>query len=109
MDDKTHLGTTSPESFIERYCSKLSSLPPDLIKLALYISKIINRDNLIPENTPPAIAAGIIFFIINEFDLNISKKYINQISEISEVTINKCYKKMITFKNKLLPEVLLRK
>ena len=109
MDDKTNLGATSPESFIERYCSKLSSLPPELIKLALYISKIINRDNLIPENTPPAIAAGIIFFIINEFDLNISKKYINQISEISEVTINKCYKKMISFKSKLIPETLLKK
>ena len=107
--DKTNLGTTSPESFIERYCSKLPSVPPDLIKLALYISKIINRDNLIPENTPPAIAAGIIFFIISEFDLNISKRYINQISEISEVTINKCYKKMITFKNKLIPASLVSK
>jgi transcription initiation factor TFIIB len=108
-DEKTKLGTTSPESFIERYCSKLASVPPELIKLALYISKIINRDNLIPENTPPAIAAGIIFFIITEFNLNISKRYINQISEISEVTINKCYKKMITFKNKLIPESLLKK
>ena len=66
-DEKTKLGTTSPESFIERYCSKLASVPPELIKLALYISKVINRDNLIPENTPPAIAAGIIFFIITEF------------------------------------------
>ena len=64
MDDKTHLGTTSPESFIERYCSKLSSLPPDLIKLALYISKIINRDNLIPENTPPAINLQVLFSLL---------------------------------------------
>tara|TARA_Y100000992_G_scaffold302686_2_gene278376 strand:+ start:1357 stop:2397 length:1041 start_codon:yes stop_codon:yes gene_type:complete len=107
-EDKTDLGTTSSECFIERYCSKIN-IPSDLIKLALFISKIITNENLIPENTPPAIAAGIIFFIINEFNLDVSKKIVNQISEISEVTINKCYKKIILFKQKLIPEALINK
>ena len=107
-EDKTDLGTTNAECFIERYCSKIV-IPQELIKLALFVSKIINRDNLIPENTPPAIAAGIIYFIINEFNLDVSKKSINQISEISEVTINKCYKKMLSFKEKLIPIALLKK
>lgn len=107
-DDKTDLGMTSSDSFIERYCSKIN-IPSELIQLCIFISKIINRDNLIPENTPPAIAAGIIYFIINEFNLDVSKKIINQISEISEVTINKCYKKMITIKEKLIPKQLLTK
>ena len=35
------------------------------------------KDKIIPENTPPAIAAGIIYFIINEFNLDISKSTIN--------------------------------
>lgn len=107
-DDKTDLGMTNADCFIERYCSKIS-IPSDLIKLALFISKLINRDNLIPENTPPAIAAGIIYFIINEFRLDVSKKSVNQISEISEVTINKCYKKMLNIKEKLIPQNMLKK
>lgn len=107
-DEKTDLGTTNSESFIERYCSKIM-IPQELIKLAIFVSKIISRDNLIPENTPPAIAAGIIYFIVNEFDLDVSKKSIEKISEISEVTINKCYKKMLLFKGKLIPNALLKK
>ena len=47
---------------------------------------------MIPENTPHSIAAGIIYFITQTFNLSISKKDIHLISEISEVTINKCYK-----------------
>jgi transcription initiation factor TFIIB len=106
--DKTDLGNTSSESFIERYCSRIN-MPSDLINLAIFISKIVTKDNLIPENTPPAVAAGIIFFIINEFNLDISKKLLNQISEISEVTINKCYKKIEILKVKLIPKCFINK
>jgi transcription initiation factor TFIIB len=108
QSEKSDFGTTNSESFIERYCSKIS-FPQDLIKLALFVSKIINKKNLIPENTPPAIAAGIIYFLINEFNLDISKSTINQISEISEVTINKCYKKVDTFKEQLIPKTIFEK
>jgi transcription initiation factor TFIIB len=103
QSDKTDFGTTNSESFIERYCSKMN-IPSDLVKLALFVSKLINSRNMIPENTPPAIAAGIIYFIIIEFRLDISKSMINQVSEISEVTINKCYKKIDSHKDQLIPQ-----
>ena len=48
-----------------------------------------------PENTPHSVAAGIIYFITQSCNLNISKHDVNLISEISEVTINKCYKKLV--------------
>ena len=108
QSEKSDFGTTNSESFIERYCSKIN-FPQDLIKLAIFVSKMINKQNLIPENTPPAIAAGIIYFIINEFSLDISKSTINQISEISEVTINKCYKKIDSFKEQLIPRTIIEK
>lgn len=108
QNEKSDLGTTNSESFIERYCSKIN-IPKDFIKLSLFISKIIHNNNMIPENTPPAIAAGIIYFIVTEFKLNISKHTINQISEISEVTINKCFKKIETMKDKLIPKKILEK
>ncbi len=108
QNEKSDFGTTNSEAFIERYCSKIN-IPKDLIKLSIFISKLINSQNLIPENTPPAIAAGIIYFIVIEFKLDISKSTINQISEISEVTINKCYKKIDNLKTQLIPKKILEK
>ena len=63
----------------------------------------------IPENTPHSIAAGIIYFICQICNLNVTKKDVNKISEISEVTINKCYKKLLPHKDNLLPQVIIDK
>ena len=38
-----------------------------------------------------------------------SKKDIKNVSEISEVTINKCFKKLEKMTNELLPAVILKK
>jgi transcription initiation factor TFIIIB Brf1 subunit/transcription initiation factor TFIIB len=64
---------------------------------------------LIPENTPHSIAAGIVYFVSSECKLNITKKAVFTISEISEVTINKCFKKLETMKDKLIPPKLVEK
>jgi len=101
--DKTNLYQTTPSSFIDRYCSKLG-INQELTKLCKFISLIIEKHSLIPENTPHSIAAGIIYFITQECKINVSKKAINHISEISEVTINKCYKKLEDHKDKLIPQ-----
>jgi len=42
-------------------------------------------------------------------NLNISKKNVNNVSEISEVTINKCYKKLDKIKEDLIPRTILKK
>ena len=44
-----------------------------------------------------------------EFRLDISKSMINQVSEISEVTINKCYKKIDYHKDQLIPQKIRNK
>ena len=49
-----------------------------------------------PENTPHSIAAGVVYFIAHICKLNVSKRDVKAISEISEVTINKCFKKSKT-------------
>jgi transcription initiation factor TFIIIB Brf1 subunit/transcription initiation factor TFIIB len=69
----------------------------------------IYKENMIPENTPHAIAAGIVYFISQVFNLSISKMDINKITNISEVTINKCYKKLDSKKDALIPSVFLKK
>ena len=107
-NEKTNLGKTNPVSFIERYCSRLN-INQELTKCCIFVALRIHKNNYIPENTPHSIAAGIIYFVSQICNLNISKKDVNKISEISEVTINKCFKKLETMKEQLVPKALLEK
>jgi transcription initiation factor TFIIB len=106
--DKTHLGKTKPEDFIQRFCSKLN-INNELTKLCQFISMKIEKSNIMPENTPHSIAAGVVYFISQICKLNISKKDVKNVSEISEVTINKCFKKLEKIQDDLLPAIILKK
>jgi transcription initiation factor TFIIIB Brf1 subunit/transcription initiation factor TFIIB len=64
---------------------------------------------MIPENTPHSIAAGIVYFVGQLCKLNLSKRDVNKVSEISEVTINKCYKKLENIQDKLVPKAIIDK
>ena len=107
-NDKTTLCNTTPLSFIDRYCSRLN-INNELTSLCKFIAMRIQQNNLIPENTPHSIAAGIVYFVSQTFNLNVSKKQVNVISEISEVTINKCFKKLNSIKQELIPQKLIEK
>ena len=106
--DKTLFCKIKPEDFIERFSSKLN-INTELTKVCKFISTKIEQLDLMPENTPHSIAAGIIYFISQNCNLSISKKDVKNISEISEVTINKCFKKLETIKDKLIPAVIIQK
>jgi transcription initiation factor TFIIB len=106
--EKTNFEKTKPNAFIERYCSPLN-MNLELTKLCIFVAMCIEQNNLIPENTPHAIAAGIIYFVSQVCNLNITKKDVNRISQISEVTINKCFKKLETIKTQLIPPSIVQK
>ena len=75
----------------------------------MFVAHKIEQKNKIRENTPNSVAAGIVYFIGQECNLNISKKNVSLCSEISEVTINKCYKKLIKMKGELIPPSILKR
>jgi len=106
--EKTSFCKTKPEAFIERYCSKLN-INNELTKLSQFIAMKIEKMNLMPENTPHSIAAGVVYFIAQICNLNVSKRDVKVVSEISEVTINKCFKKIEKMKEELVPAVILNK
>jgi transcription initiation factor TFIIB len=106
--EKTNFCKTKPEAFIERFCSKLN-INNELTKLCKFISMKIEKSNSMPENTPHSIAAGIVYFISQLCRLNVSKREVRMVSEISEVTINKCFKKIEKIQEDLIPEVILKK
>lgn len=107
-EDKTVMCQTKPLAFIERYCSKLR-MNSELTKLCQFIAIRIDKNNLVPENTPHSIATGIIYFVAQMCKLNISKRDVRNISDISEVTINKCCKKLMNIKDQLIPPCILEK
>ena len=107
-NNKTVLCNTKPIAFIQRYCSKLN-INTELTKLGEFIAMMIDKYHLIPENTPHSVAAGIVYFIAQMCKLNINKHEIRAVSEISEVTINKCFKKLEAIQDKLIPSAIREK
>ena len=107
-NEKTQLCQTKPDAFIERYCSRLN-INLELTKVCQFVAQKIEKENRMPENTPHSVAAGIIYFVASCCNLNITKRAVNKCSEISEVTINKCYKKLESIKEQLIPKVILEK
>jgi transcription initiation factor TFIIB len=106
--EKTSLGQTTPSSFIERYCSHLN-INAELTKLCKFIAQKIQKNNLIPENTPNSIASGILYFVAQKCNLNLSKRSVHNVSDVSEVTINKCFKKLEELQDQLIPKVIIDK
>jgi transcription initiation factor TFIIB len=107
-NEKTSFSKTKPEDFIHRYCSKLN-INNELTKLCKFIAMKIENNGLMLENTPHSIAAGIVYFITQISNLNISKKDVKNVSEISEVTINKCFKKIEKIREQVVPSIFLKK
>jgi transcription initiation factor TFIIB len=108
MQNMLKYSTTNPFSFMERFCTSLH-MNEELTKLAQFIAKQIEKKNMIPENTPKSIAAGIIYFLSQEFNLNLTKTDIETKTFTSEVTINKCYQKINLLKHSLIPSSIYEK
>jgi transcription initiation factor TFIIB len=107
-NEKTVFTKTKPDDFIDRYCSKLN-MNKELTKLCKFVSIKVEKMNLMPENTPHSTATGIVYFIAQICNLSITKRDVKLVSDISEVTINKCYKKLEGWKDQLVPKVILQK
>jgi transcription initiation factor TFIIB len=107
-EHQTDLCTTTPSSFIDRYCSLLC-MNVELTMLCKFIANKIEQKNIITDNTPHAIASGIIYFVSQTCGLNITKTDIYLRCGVSEVTINKCFKKMENIKEELVPQCILDK
>lgn len=105
---KTDLCATLPSSFIERYCSRLN-FNSEMTMLSKFVANKIENNNTITDNIPHAIAAGIVYFISQICQMNISKQEVKVVCGVSEVTINKCYKKLDAIRENLIPSSILVK
>lgn len=93
--------------FISRYCSNLN-FDKNICDICYYVCSKIEEYDLVSENTPMSRAAGCIYLVSYLFDLNESKKNIAEVCITSEVTISKCFAKLIEFYIYLIPDNMLK-
>ena len=105
---KTNVVCSKPEDFIMRFCSNLN-LEDKYIDLCIHIIDKADEYSIVSESAPPSIATGTIFLVSNLCKLGITKKTISNECDISEVTINKCYKKLNTYKKYLIDDEIKEK
>jgi transcription initiation factor TFIIB len=106
--ERMELATTTPSAFIERYCSRLN-INNEHALLAKFIANKVESQGLISDNTPQSSAAGIMYFVSDICGLSISKADIRKVCGVSEVTINKCFRKLNAMKEGLVPKCFIDK
>ena len=59
------------------------------------------KENYLEKHNPLSRLSGIIYYVNERYKLKINKKQIMKICNVSEVTINKCYQRILTFKTNI--------
>ena len=95
-----NVSVTDSQDFIKRYCCKLN-ISRIHEKIALMISDRSRKMGIVNDNTPPSIAAGIIYLIVIVYKLKITKTTLRDKLSVSDVTICKCYKKLWKYRKQL--------
>lgn len=99
---RMNMESSRPIDFIHRFCSKIN-LPNNMRDICKHIIDKADELNIICENTPPSIAAGSIYLCNMAYDLGLTKKEISEACQISIVTLCKTSRKLLAYKDYLLP------
>jgi transcription initiation factor TFIIB len=97
------ISSTTPNDHIERFCQKLK-LKKEQVQQIKIISNNITKLYLASNHQPTSIAAGAILVYSNIYGVDIQKKTISEIFEISNVTIDKIYRKILPFRKVIVSD-----
>ena len=98
---------SEPLDFINRFCSNLD-LVSEILEICKFVCLQIEKYDLVSVNTPTSKAAGSIYLVAYLFNLDLNKRDISNICLTSEVTISKCFTKLIEYYIYLLPGDMLK-
>ena len=96
-----NIESSGPEDFIGRFGSRLNMDYSDIMKCKVITARIDELE-IVSENAPTSVAAGALFFYIHVHGLEYTKKQIADVCEVSEVTITKCFKRLMKFKDMVI-------
>jgi len=88
--------SSNANDFITRYSSNLN-LSKEVIEMAKCVSDNIHKLDIASTHEPPSVAAGSIMLVCNLLKIDINKKLISTVFEISDVTISKTYRKIYPY------------
>lgn len=101
---KTASRTTTYEDFIVPFLTNLAVPRSALETLVRHVCARTEELGIVPENTPPSLTASVIAFCAQNTGIRIDIAEIARVCGISAVTIQKCLKRMMLWKEKLLEQ-----
>ena len=93
---------SQPTDYVERFCSPLR-IEPTAVAACMAVARTVQNSRLVSDNTAPSVAAAVIFYVVSARGLSVTKEDIARASKKSEVTIGKCYKKLLLYDEHLRP------
>ena len=98
-----NVASSTPDDFVSRFCSRLG-MDDTAVSLVRRIVQRADEMYVVSESTPPSVVASAIYMCSVVMNIGISKKRISELCQTSQVTINKCYKKLMQRKYDILDE-----
>tara|TARA_B110001450_G_scaffold91740_1_gene86983 strand:- start:5207 stop:6169 length:963 start_codon:yes stop_codon:yes gene_type:complete len=90
--------SSNPKDFISRFGSRLNMQLSDIDTCKKLIN-FLEEKEILTDNSPTSSAAGILYYYSQENKLNFTKKQFSEVCSVSEVTIVKCYKNLLKYKD----------
>jgi transcription initiation factor TFIIB len=98
---KLNIQSPNAVDFISRFASQLGMNWND-IQTCQKITNIIEQLEIVSENAPTSVAAGTVYFYCHIKDIDVTKKQVASVCDVSEVTITKCFKNLQKYKEIIL-------
>jgi len=89
--------SSNPHNFISRFGSRVNMNKNDIENCKKLIT-FLEKKEIMTDNSPTSSAAGILYYYSQENNLNFTKKQFSEVCSVSEVTIVKCYKNLLNYK-----------
>lgn len=99
------LACSTPSDYVSRFCSQLS-IEIKVKELCVRVVSKMQELGLMMDNSPTSAVSGAIYLVCENEGIakDITKKDVARVCGVSEVTVNKCYKKLLPFAENLLVE-----
>lgn len=100
---KIYFDVTSPLCYVERFCN-IAGISDEHMEIGKFIVYRCAKLGISHNNTPLSISAGILYLLSTFYEYSMKKQEIYNICKISDVTVSKCFKKLVENIEFLLPE-----
>lgn len=87
-------------SYLHRYCSKLA-INDNFYHLCYKLLEYIETNKILNIHNPSSIIATCLYYVVRKYNLDINEHHIIKECDVSNVTINKCYNKLLKIESKL--------